>query len=199
MAKKVRCPGCGAKNPEGTHRCRVCTAIIDAAAPEAGPRGLAKSRVEEAAQSMAAEVNERPFDASELQSDFGRSGPPAPEPSAVPSSPVPSSPVSSSPVSSSPVSSSPMPSSPPPFEPVASAAPESFDAGGGGIDFDVMPRHVETPPPPPLEPESSESFDAGALGIDINVAARNASDAPPPIEYAEEKFDPNDLIIDPPR
>ena len=28
MARKVKCPECGAKNPEGSLRCRICTAFV---------------------------------------------------------------------------------------------------------------------------------------------------------------------------
>lgn len=37
MAKKLRCPACGAKNAIGVRRCRVCTAILDASVPERAP------------------------------------------------------------------------------------------------------------------------------------------------------------------
>ena len=32
MASKIKCPACGAKNAAATHRCRICTAVIN---PEA--------------------------------------------------------------------------------------------------------------------------------------------------------------------
>jgi len=32
MAAKIKCPSCGAKNDAATHRCRICTAVIN---PEA--------------------------------------------------------------------------------------------------------------------------------------------------------------------
>lgn len=35
MAKKVRCPQCGAKNAADARRCRVCTTIINADVPAA--------------------------------------------------------------------------------------------------------------------------------------------------------------------
>jgi hypothetical protein len=37
MKAKLRCPGCGAKNEVGVRRCRVCTFVIDANAPEQAP------------------------------------------------------------------------------------------------------------------------------------------------------------------
>jgi hypothetical protein len=36
MATKRRCPSCGAKNEMSVRRCRVCTAVINADAPESG-------------------------------------------------------------------------------------------------------------------------------------------------------------------
>jgi len=37
MGTKRRCPACGAKNDMSVRRCRVCTAVINADAPEGGP------------------------------------------------------------------------------------------------------------------------------------------------------------------
>ena len=34
MAAKFMCPGCGAKNDPSSRRCRICTAVINAEAPE---------------------------------------------------------------------------------------------------------------------------------------------------------------------
>ena len=34
MAAKLMCPGCGAKNDPSSRRCRICTAVINAEAPE---------------------------------------------------------------------------------------------------------------------------------------------------------------------
>ncbi len=35
MGSKVRCPACGAKNDASSHRCRMCTVVINADAPAA--------------------------------------------------------------------------------------------------------------------------------------------------------------------
>ena len=34
MAAKMTCPGCGAKNAGDSHRCRICTAVLNPGAPE---------------------------------------------------------------------------------------------------------------------------------------------------------------------
>jgi len=72
---KVACPQCGAKNPAGQRRCRVCTAIIDAGADEGdrgfmGPGGRA-----EPAPAAAPPVDDGSFG---IAFDSGPSGAPAP-------------------------------------------------------------------------------------------------------------------------
>ncbi len=36
VAAKTMCPGCGAKNDRDSRRCRICTAVLNPDAPEAG-------------------------------------------------------------------------------------------------------------------------------------------------------------------
>lgn len=57
MARKVKCPQCGAKSPEGSLRCRICTAFIvpgGAAAAAEIERERAAAQSEEAALADAA-------------------------------------------------------------------------------------------------------------------------------------------------
>src|SRR5262245_49622417 len=129
MAKKTRCPGCGARNPVTQHRCRVCTTIVNPDAPEAQPRGMASPPRNAAGQDAAREVNERPFDASELEA-------PLATPSAEPMPPEP------------------MPMAPEPVpmeaaEPLPMAAePTVAEPMGMGIEIDAVPRNADDAPPP---------------------------------------------------
>jgi hypothetical protein len=63
------------------------------------------------------------------------------------------------------------------------------------IVIDAVPRHVADPVAP-VATADVDGWDAGG-GIEIDVVSRNAT-APPPIEY-EGSFDPDGLVIDPPR
>ncbi len=147
MAKKVRCPQCGAKNAADARRCRVCTTIINADVPaEQLGQGLGQA-------ALRAEV------------------PSAGEPAVAPG--------------------------PPPAEPVPAPA--------DGIVFDVPARNAA--PPPPRDAGNAggagETVDAGGLGDDgivIDALPRNPEAPPPPLELDDdEPFDPDGLIIDPPR
>ncbi|MGZ4710996.1 MAG: hypothetical protein ACXWBN_19830, partial [Acidimicrobiales bacterium] len=57
MGSKVRCPGCGAKNDSSSHRCRICTNVINAEAV---------ARNEEVPAPSATSVLDDHFDADEI-------------------------------------------------------------------------------------------------------------------------------------
>jgi hypothetical protein len=195
MAKKVRCPGCGAKNDVGQHRCRVCTAVIDPSATEGLPKGLAKQRKLDERLAAAADKRKQrapgsaepdPFGGATDLGPFGGTAPddtagfgPMPAAATPPMAPVPTEPVATEPLAT---------------EPLAPAAELPADA----IVIDAAPRHLADVTAP-VEPEpagEADSWDAVG-GIEIDVVSRNAT-APPPLEY-EGSFDPDDLVIDPPR
>lgn len=160
MAKKVKCPQCGAKNAADARRCRVCTAIINAEVPEQR-RGFALGKDE-----------------------LGREGPP-------------------------PVAPSPAPQAPAALgsEPAAPIGGGGVPAPGDGIVIDAPRRNPAATAPPPGAAEGAFGSDAdepgddlfGGDGIVIETAPRNPAVAPPPLEVDDEPFDPNGLIIDPPR
>jgi hypothetical protein len=61
----VKCPTCGARNGVGVRRCRICTAVLDADAPE-DRRGFAKPRHEfggEAPEDVTTQASSPTFDA----------------------------------------------------------------------------------------------------------------------------------------
>lgn len=153
MAKKVKCPQCGAKNAGDARRCRVCTAIINTDIPEER-RGFALTKDE-----------------------LGREGPPPPGAASTP------------------------PGGPPlGAPPVAPLDGGGASAPGDGIVIDVPLRNPAAAPPPGVAdgPDGGDDL-FGGDGIVIETAPRNPAVAPPPIEVDDEPFDPDGLIIDPPR
>lgn len=154
MAKKVKCPQCGAKNAGDARRCRVCTTILNTEVPEER-RGFALSKDE-----------------------LGREGPP---PAAAPSTAA---------------------------DPVAPAGGGGATPPGDGIVIEAPLRNPAATVPPPGagadtgvggDPAPGAGDPFGGDGIVIETAPRNPAAAPPPLEVDDEPFDPNGLIIDPPR
>jgi len=184
MAKKVRCPGCGAKNDVGRHRCRVCTAVVDPTAAEGLPKGLAKQRKQQAVMEDARARNAREFSADDLEQPH-RPGPDAPPVIGPSYGPVVAEPVNA------PLSG--------PEVPVPEGEPGGLGLADEAIVIDAAPRHIESP----LVPISTEGADESApwdavAGIEIDAVGRHGTDVPPPIEHVDEVFDPNALVIDPP-
>jgi hypothetical protein len=89
-----------------------------------------------------------------------------------------------------------LPTAPVPLE---AATPEP-ELAADAIVIEAAPRHLPNPTldEPVGSADSANSWDAVG-GIEIDVVSRNAAGAPPPIEHVDEGFDPDALIIDPPR
>jgi hypothetical protein len=183
MAKKVKCPGCGARNPAGQHRCRVCTTVIDPSADEGLPKGLAKQRkLDERLD--AARRRQQPEDAAAPAADDGFDvpvGPAAPDVTVTPAAAV--------------AEVATVAAVAPPSEPIVPEVDPPSELPADAIVIDAAPRHVADPVAPVAADDAGGWDTVG--GIEIDVVSRNAS-APPPIEY-DGSFDPDDLVIDPPR
>lgn len=153
MAKKVKCPSCGAKNSADDHRCRVCTAVINPAAAEAVPKHQLKSKTELEAIEEAKAANERSFDAAELQRSMDDAG--APRKPRADEAPIPS------------------PHS------IPTAGDTGNGSGPGSIDIAAVPRHQENAQPL-FADGAVESFSGHDFGVQIDVVSRHPGDPEPP-------------------
>jgi hypothetical protein len=194
MAKKVKCPGCGAKNDVGKHRCRVCTAVIDPNADEGLPKGLIKqAKMDRKLAAGAKRIGNDavdPFAGLDAAADR-----PAPSPDAPP---IPGPSYGERPADPQPVGElGPFAAGPPPIEPTfAEPVAPGSDIPADAIVIEAAPRHVAVPIlDEPIEDPTA--WDA-VPGIEIDVPARNATE-PPSVEFDDEGFNPDDLIIDPRR
>lgn len=175
VAAKVKCPSCGAKNPDSNRRCRVCTAIINANLPEPGKAdpaapagGSGPSPLDDVFDPNAINNQLRPASARFSSSGGGlgariaaAQGDKAP-------------------------TIRPAPSSDPGFGPPAGPVP---GPGAGPVQGPAFgPAAAPAGPPPP-------AFGDAAEAIVFEVPPRHA-DTPPPIEYESEKFDPDALFGD---
>lgn len=163
MAKKVKCPSCGAKNAADSRRCRVCTAVINAEAAEAPAKGELKSKQELEAIEAARDANQREFDASELHQSIDASGGPrlpnegeAPIPAPSYGAPAP-----------------------------ASGESRGNGSGPGVIDINVTPRHQGNAPPL-FADGAVDSFSGHDFGVQIDAVSRHPGD-PEPIEVAGDE------------
>jgi hypothetical protein len=192
MATKVKCSNCGAKNPTGQHRCRLCTHVIDPTAAEGLSKGAAKQAKLDARLASAAARRLRPADPDEWQG--GPVATPDATPDATPEGPLPPA----EPV----VAGPPVVFDAPPAPPADDELDEPADLPDGAIVIDAAPRHIANPirdEPVGEAFDSDESWDAVG-GIEIDVVRRNEDPAPPPLAYDDDGgFDPDALVIDPPR
>lgn len=179
MARKVRCPQCGAKNTSDVRRCRVCTAIINTSAPEPG-------KVPPKDHTAPVDV----FDASALDRTM------APKKSFVGGSELSERLAAAAPGGEGPASDG-----------VASRG-DSWSGSVGDDPFEqlaplVAPRSPVEPIGYRPGTMASELFgeppgldDVPGDAIVIDAVPRHAAQ-PPPLEFAsDEHFDPNDLVIE---
>lgn len=180
MARKVRCPQCGAKNASDVRRCRVCTAIINTSAPEPG-------KVPPKDHAAPVDV----FDASALDRTM------APKKSFLSGSGLSERLAAAAPGGEGPASDG------------VATGDDSWSRGSAGDDpFRELAPLVA--PPPPVEPigyrpgtMASELFgeppgldDVPGDAIVIDAVPRHGFE-PPPLELEpDEHFDPNDLVIE---
>lgn len=200
MAKKVKCPSCGAKNAADDRRCRVCTAVINTAAAEAPSKGELKSKKELEAIEEATAANARGFDATELHENMDASGGPrmpkegeAPIPAPSYGAPSESSGNGSGPgVIDIDVAPRHQENAAPLF---ADGAVDSFSGHGFGVEFDgLMSRHPGNPDPPPVEDD--RPWDADVRGIEFTREPGGPVGPPSTAAAEAEKYlrDPNGNI-----
>ncbi|MCX7619995.1 MAG: hypothetical protein N2037_04005 [Acidimicrobiales bacterium] len=173
MAKKVRCPRCGAKNTADLRRCRVCTAIINASAPEPG---MAPTRQEAPSLDV--------FDPAALERTMmptksfrGRSG--LSERLAAGSAARGTAESAWSGGGSA--VDDPFASLTPPAPKTVMPEPTGYRPGGMAAEL------FGTPSGPTNDP---------ADAIVIDVPSRHAQEVPPPELASGEHFDPNGLVIE---
>jgi hypothetical protein len=152
VAAKVKCPSCGAKNPDSNRRCRVCAAIINMSIPEPGKGGSAEptAPLDDVFDASAINNQMRPAAArfssaggglgARIAAAQGQTPPAGPA-----AAPAPAGPAA------------------PPIGPTRSPAPTpepAFGDPGDAIVFETPTRNAPTPPPIEYE---AEKFDPNAL------------------------------------